>query len=111
MLWLSSPSCVQLLRFDVCRDITISSDVQEDPTVFHARFSRCYGLLRFLAGCVLGGGEGARESVQNCWLAASRNPPKFEHEGAFRSWLLRIVLDEALAIRRKETNSGNLDAG
>jgi DNA-directed RNA polymerase specialized sigma24 family protein len=81
--------------------------------VFHARFFRCYRLLRFIASCVLGGAEGTRESVQNCWLTASRNPPKFEHEGAFRSWLLRIVLDEALAIRRKkETNSEkNLDAG
>jgi DNA-directed RNA polymerase specialized sigma24 family protein len=98
----------------VCEDITISSDLQEDPTVFNARFSRCYGLLCFIARRVLGGTEEARESCKNCWLTASRNPPKFEHEGAFRSWLLRIVIDEALAIRRKKKESSsdkNLDLG
>jgi DNA-directed RNA polymerase specialized sigma24 family protein len=86
----------------VCKDISNSIDVQEDPTIFHARFSRCRGLLDFIACRVLGGTEGARECMQNFWLTASRNPPKFEHEGAFCSWLLRIVIDEALAIRRKK---------
>jgi DNA-directed RNA polymerase specialized sigma24 family protein len=90
----------------VCKDIAISNHVQEDPAAFNARFSRCHGLLYFIACRVLGGTEGARDSVQNCWLSASRNPPKFEHEGAFRGWLLRIVIDEALAIRRKKKESG-----
>jgi DNA-directed RNA polymerase specialized sigma24 family protein len=79
----------------------MSNHLQEDPTVFDARFSRCRGLLHFIACRVLGGTERAEDSVQNCWLTASRNPPRFEHEGAFRSWLLRIVIDEALVIHRK----------
>jgi DNA-directed RNA polymerase specialized sigma24 family protein len=83
----------------------MSNPVLEEPTVFNARFSRCHALLQFIACRVLGGAEGAWDSVQNCWLTASRNPPKFEHEGAFRSWLLRIVFDEALAIRRKKRES------
>ncbi len=91
----------------MCQDITISNHAQEDPVVFNARFSRCHGLLHFIACHVLGGTEGARDSVQNCWLTASCNPPKFEHEGAFRSWLLRIVIDEALAIRRKKKESSS----
>ena len=86
----------------MCKDITVSNDVLQDPTVFNDRFSRCYGLLYFIARRVLGGTEGARDSVQNCWLIASRSPSQFEHEGAFRSWLLRILIDEALAIRRKK---------
>jgi DNA-directed RNA polymerase specialized sigma24 family protein len=89
----------------VCKDITISSDMQEDPAIFNARFSRCHGLLYFVACRVLGGTEGARDSVQNCWLTASRCPPQFKHEGDFRSWLLRIAIDEALAIRRKKKES------
>ncbi len=83
------------------KDVTVSNHPQEDPTVFDARFSRCRGLLHFIACRVLGGTEGAEDSVQNCWLIASRNPPRFEHGGAFRSWLLRIVIDEALVIHRK----------
>jgi DNA-directed RNA polymerase specialized sigma24 family protein len=93
-------------------DSPMSNHVQEDPEVFNARFSRCHGLVHFIACRVLGGAEGARDSMHNCWLTASRNPPKFEHEGTFRSWLLRIVIDEALAIRRKKKESSsdkNLD--
>jgi DNA-directed RNA polymerase specialized sigma24 family protein len=86
----------------VYRDITIWNHMQEDAALFNARFSRCHGLLYLIACRVLGGTEGARDSVQNCWHTAARNPPKFEHEGAFRSWLLRIAIDEALAIRRKK---------
>jgi DNA-directed RNA polymerase specialized sigma24 family protein len=52
---------------------------------------------------VLSEEEGADEAVQNCWLTASQDQPRFEHEGAFRSWLLRV--DEALAIARKKRDS------
>jgi DNA-directed RNA polymerase specialized sigma24 family protein len=47
---------------------------------------------------VLGGGERMEEAVQNCWPVASRNPPSFESEAAFRSWLFRLLIDEAWAV-------------
>lgn len=31
-------------------------------------------------------------------LAASGNTPRFEYEGAFRSWLVRVLIDEALVL-------------
>jgi len=37
--------------------------------------------------------KGVEESMQNCWLAASRTPPRFESKAAFRSWLLRLLID------------------
>jgi DNA-directed RNA polymerase specialized sigma24 family protein len=89
----------------MCEDITISNRAQEHRTVFDARFSRSRGLLRFIACRVLGTTQAAENAVQTCWLRASRNPPKFEHEGAFRSWLLRILIDEALALLRKKKES------
>jgi len=95
----------------MCKDIKISYRVQEYTTVFEARFSRCRGLLHFIACRVLGSHEGAEDAVKNCWRSASRNPPKFEYEGAFRGWLLRILIDEALALLRKKkvsTSDGNL---
>jgi DNA-directed RNA polymerase specialized sigma24 family protein len=76
-------------------------DSQEDPAIFAARFSRCYRPLLFIGRRVLGGPDGVEVAVGNCWFAASRNPPRFETEGAFRSWLLRVLIDEALAILRK----------
>jgi DNA-directed RNA polymerase specialized sigma24 family protein len=69
--------------------------------VFKRRFSSCRGLLRFIACRVLGNSEDAELAIQNCWLIASRNPASFDSEGAFRSWLLRVLIDEALAIRRR----------
>jgi DNA-directed RNA polymerase specialized sigma24 family protein len=73
----------------------------EDQAMFNAHFLRCRKLLVFIASCVLGGSEGTDEALQNCWFTASRNPPRFEHEGAFRSWLVRVLIDEALAILRE----------
>jgi len=84
------------------KDITISNYQQEQSALFKGRFSRCRGLLHLIACRVLGSDKGAEDVVQSCWLTASRNPPKFEYEGAFRSWLLRILIDEALAVLHKK---------
>jgi DNA-directed RNA polymerase specialized sigma24 family protein len=54
-----------------------------------------------LAYRIFGTHEGARDAVENCRIVASRNPPGFEYEGAFRSWVARILIDEALAILRQ----------
>jgi hypothetical protein len=49
--------------------------------------------------------ERADEAVEKC-----RNPPWFEYDGAFSSWLVRVLIDEALAIRGhdRETNRTTL---
>src|SRR5215469_8927441 len=73
---------------------------QEDPWIFAQRFSRSYRLLHLIACRVLGE-ERAPLAIKNCWRSASRNPPYFEYEGAFRSWLVRVLIDEALVILRK----------
>jgi RNA polymerase sigma-70 factor (ECF subfamily) len=88
-------------------DNLTSNRLPEHPAVFDARFSRCRRSLYFIARRVLGSPEGVEEAVQNCLLRASRNPPMFEYEGAFASWLVRILIDEALLIlRRKRSTSG-----
>jgi DNA-directed RNA polymerase specialized sigma24 family protein len=71
---------------------------QETSEVFEEWFSRSHGSLHLIACRVLGGTEGADLAVRNCWLTASRNPPTFDRQGAFRSWLLRVLIDEASAI-------------
>ena len=80
------------------QSIQQSDHLQQLPSVFNARFSRCHGLLSITARRLLGGNKGVEEAVQNCWLAASRNPPRFESEAAFRSWLLSLLTEEALII-------------
>jgi DNA-directed RNA polymerase specialized sigma24 family protein len=76
---------------------------ESSPKIFEDRFARCRRLLHFLAARILGSPDEAEDAVRNCRAAASRNPPSFESEGAFRSWLARILIDEACAlIRRKQ---------
>ena len=77
-----------------------SSNHQRD-IAFMDRFWRCNSLLHFLAYRILGTHEGAGNAVENCRIVASRNPPDFAYEGAFRSWVARILIDEALAILRQ----------
>ena len=61
-----------------------SSDYRRD-VAFMDRFRRCNSLLHFLAYRILGTHEGVGNAVENCRIVASRNPPEFEYEGAFRS--------------------------
>ena len=69
--------------------------------IFVRRFLQSYRLLSFMASRILGDEDRAFVAILNCWQTASRNPPHFEYEGAFRSWLVRVLMDEALAILRE----------
>src|SRR5258708_37177228 len=85
-------------------------NLESDPKIFEDRFARCRRLLHFLATRILGSQDEAGDAVRNCMAAASRNPPSFESEGAFRSWLARILIDEACALlRRKQFSSMRAD--
>ena len=81
--------------------------LESDPKIFEDRFARCRRLLHFLAARILGSQDEAGDAVRNCRAAASRNPPSFESEGAFRSWLARILIDEACALLRRKQFSSN----
>lgn len=69
----------------------------EFPEEFNLRFVRCLGLLHFLAGRVCGA-DGVEEAVRNCFVSASRDVKSFESEVAFRAWLVRVQIDEALLV-------------
>jgi DNA-directed RNA polymerase specialized sigma24 family protein len=77
-------------------------NVESDLKIFEDRFARCSRLLHFLAARILGSQDEAGDAVRNCRAAASRNPPNFASEGAFRSWLARILIDEACALLRRK---------
>jgi len=81
---------------------------QEQPAIFAERFLRACRLLDFIACRVLRDENRAKLAIHNCWQTASRNPPRFKYEGAFRSWLLRVLIDEALSILHE--SQGERDA-
>ena len=64
----------------------------------YVRASRYRHLLHFVARRVLGSPDRADIAVENCLFSASRHITTFDCEGAFRSWLVRLAIDEALAI-------------
>jgi len=87
--------------FTSTKDEELYSSNYRRDIAFMDRFWRCNSLLHFLAYRILGTHEGAGNAVENCRIVASRNPPDFAYEGAFRSWVARILIDEALAILRQ----------
>jgi DNA-directed RNA polymerase specialized sigma24 family protein len=79
---------------------------EDTRSTFELQFSSCRELLHFIACRILTSVDQAEAAVRNCRLTASRNPPRFQNEGAFKSWLVRILIDEAtLLLRRKQSNS------
>jgi DNA-directed RNA polymerase specialized sigma24 family protein len=82
-------------------------DAQQDrQNIFDLQFAHSCELLHFIARRILNCVQEAEEAVKNCRLTASRNPPGFSNEGAFKSWLVRILIDEAtLLLRRKHSDS------
>jgi hypothetical protein len=75
--------------------------LSQQKLIFAARLWRCYRTLHFIACSVLSGPERAEEAIGSCWRIASRHPQRFEHEGEFYSWLLRVLIDEALVLLRE----------
>jgi len=78
------------------------SNWQENLESLDVLLLRYRRVLYQVAYRVLDNHQEAKDAVRNCLLAASCNVPRFENEGAFRSWLVRVLIDEALAILYKE---------
>jgi RNA polymerase sigma factor (sigma-70 family) len=78
------------------------SNSQESSEALDVLFSRYRRVLYRIAYRVLENHEEAEDAVQNCLLAASCNVPRFDSVGAFRSWLIRVLIDQALAVLYKE---------
>ena len=68
-------------------------------------FSRYRPLLSLIAYRVLGNREEAEDAVRNCLRTAADGAPRFEQEGAFRCWLARVLVDEAVTILNKQRSS------
>lgn len=83
----------------------LKPDRDDNETAFAEQFSRCRKLLFFIARRILNCAEEAEVAVRNCRLTASRNLPRFQSEGAFKSWLVRVLIDEATLLRSRESNS------
>ncbi len=82
-------------------DFAEQTSSNQQQLIFEARFWRCNRLLRFIAGLILADPEEVLKAIENCRHSASVRAPHFEYEGAFRSWLVRVLIDEALVLLRQ----------
>jgi DNA-directed RNA polymerase specialized sigma24 family protein len=75
---------------------------REPSDQFANWFSRSRNTLHFMADLILDSSEMAERAVQNCWRETAGNPPSFASEGDFRSWIFRILINEALSMPSPE---------
>ena len=86
-------------RVNDCEGLSNSEGNLEALNVLFLRYRRT---LLFVAYRVLGDHNQAEDAVQRCLQSATtRNMPRFESEGAFRSWLVRVLIDVAWLILRE----------
>ncbi len=78
-------------------DETLSNS-QGNLEALDVLFLRYRGVLSLVAYRVLGDHNQAEDAVQRCLQSASCNGPRFHNEGVFRSWLVSVLIDEALLI-------------
>jgi DNA-directed RNA polymerase specialized sigma24 family protein len=72
--------------------------INGNQELFRIRFSRSRNSLLKLAVRLLQDDGDAQQAVHNCRLSAVRDLPEFKSEGAFRSWLFRILITEAVLL-------------
>jgi len=80
----------------------ISTGLRGNEKALDTLFARHRRLLHSLAVRILRNHEEAEDAVQNCMVLAFHSLPKFENRGAFRTWLVRILINEAIMILRKK---------
>jgi hypothetical protein len=81
----------------------------ENSSDFESLFSNNRKLIAFVARRVLDSHDEAQVAVRECFKTASFNPPVFPNDGLFRSWILRMVIEEALVILSHKENGGSAE--
>ena len=71
---------------------------QEERQIFDEQFARSNKALHLIAMQILDDSRLAAAAVENCRLRALRNPAFLGSMGAFGSWILRLLILEALMI-------------
>ena len=84
------------LRLRLHEAVPVSRVSADNRRSSYVRASRYRRLLHSVAHRVLGSSAKADIAVENCLFLACRHVPAFDSEGAFRSWLVRLAIDEAL---------------
>ncbi|PWU09190.1 MAG: hypothetical protein C5B47_03715 [Verrucomicrobia bacterium] len=83
-------------------------ELVEHPIVFVERFWKWRDSLYVVALRMLHDPHDATQVVEACFRRACPKPPKFSSDGAFGSWLLRLLIDEAVKARAERRRASKL---
>src|SRR5260370_4825962 len=86
------------LKLQLCKVDPVLKSSVDNRISFYVRAARYHRLLHFVADRVLGNPDRAAIAVENCLLWASHHFARFDDGGEFRNWLVRLALQESLAI-------------
>jgi len=78
----------------------------EHPVVFVERFWQWRETLLLVAKRIMKDTKRANQAVEQCFLTACQHPPRFDSNGEFGSWLLRILIGEALSAQTSTHPAG-----
>jgi len=96
------PMSVVELRFADAQ--LIADGLRGDRQALDRLFSQHRSFLLKLACRIIGHREESEDVVQKSLLLAYRKLPSFKNQGTFRSWLGRIVVNEAFSFLRQRKN-------
>lgn len=87
----------------------IDALIAQDESAFRELIRLHYNSLRSLAASISGDSI-ADEVVQQAWISVMRALPKFERRSSLKTWLSRIVVNEAKTRLRREKKYASLEA-
>ncbi len=90
-------------------DALIAGMVEGSDAAFREAIVRYQASMKYVATSIVGN-KIADEVVQEAWFSALRSIAKFEKRASLKTWLLRIVANEAKTRLRKESRTTSLEA-
>jgi len=101
----SKPTPIQSLPDD---QELIEALLKKDSATFQRLMNAWYSPMYYVASSIAGDAI-ADEVIQEAWMSVMRGLPKFEGRSSLKSWVMRIVSNEAKTRRRKESRSVSLE--
>ncbi len=89
-------------------DELIKRLLKNDSETFQRLMDAWYGPMYYVAASITGDAI-ADEVIQETWVSVIRALPKFEGRSSLKSWVMRILANEAKTRRRKEAKNVSLE--
>ncbi|WP_246128520.1 RNA polymerase sigma factor [Pleionea sediminis] len=89
-------------------DQLIKQLLNQDSSAFQQVMDAWYGSMYYVASSITSDAI-ADEVIQETWISVLKSLPKFEGRSSLKSWVMRILANEAKTRRRKESRNVSLE--